>query len=94
MSQCNTALDLKINLGHSDLYSTVQWFLFPYYILVLLASSMKASYAVLRQLLFTFPLQGGVVSTTLQDYFINFEPNWLIVGAKTGDPWEKPPDHF
>ena len=27
MSQCNTTFDLKINLGHSDLYSTVQWFL-------------------------------------------------------------------
>ena len=26
MSQCNTTFDLKINLGHSDLYLIVQWF--------------------------------------------------------------------
>ena len=26
-SQCNTTFDLKINLGHSDLYLMVQWFL-------------------------------------------------------------------
>ena len=25
ISQCNTTFDLKINLGHSDLYLTVQW---------------------------------------------------------------------
>ena len=28
MSQWNTTFDLKINLGHSDLYFMVQWFLF------------------------------------------------------------------
>ena len=28
MSQCNTTFDLKINLGQSDLYFMVQWFLF------------------------------------------------------------------
>ena len=28
MSPCNTSFDLKIYLGHSDLYFTVQWFLF------------------------------------------------------------------
>ena len=28
MSQCNTTFALKIDLGHSDLYFTVQWFLF------------------------------------------------------------------
>ena len=33
MSQCNTTFDLKINLGHSDLYLTVQWFLFFYFLL-------------------------------------------------------------
>ena len=27
MSQCNTTFDLKINLGYSDLYFMVQWFL-------------------------------------------------------------------
>ena len=27
MSQCNTTFDLKRNLGHSDLYLMVQWFL-------------------------------------------------------------------
>ena len=27
MSQCNMTFDLKINLGHSDLYVMVQWFL-------------------------------------------------------------------
>ena len=27
MSHCNTNFDLKMNLGHSDLYFTVQWFL-------------------------------------------------------------------
>ena len=42
MSQCNMTFDLKINLGHSDLYFMVQWFLFFYFfalknILVLLA---------------------------------------------------------
>ena len=26
MSQCNTTFDLKINLGHSNLYLMVQWF--------------------------------------------------------------------
>ena len=26
MSQCNTIFDLKINLGHSDLYFMVRWF--------------------------------------------------------------------
>ena len=33
MSQCNTTFDLKINLGHSDLYFMVKWFLFIYFLL-------------------------------------------------------------
>ena len=41
MSQCNMTFDLQINLGHSDLYFMVQWFVFfifaPKNILVLLA---------------------------------------------------------
>ena len=42
MSPCNKTFDLKINLGHSDLYVMVQWFLLCYFfalknILVLLA---------------------------------------------------------
>ena len=32
MSQCNTTFDLKINLGHSDLYFMVQWFFFVYFL--------------------------------------------------------------
>ena len=28
MGQCNMTVDLKINLGHSDLYFMVQWFVF------------------------------------------------------------------
>ena len=44
MSQCNMTFDLKINLGHCDLYFTVQWFLIFYFWLwrkdlVLLAKS-------------------------------------------------------
>ena len=31
MSQFNITFDLKINLGHSDLYFTVQWFWFFYF---------------------------------------------------------------
>ena len=40
MGQCNMTFDLKINLGHSDLYFMVQWFLLFFAlknILVLLA---------------------------------------------------------
>ena len=33
MGLCNTALDLKLNLGHSDLHVTVQWFSFYYFLL-------------------------------------------------------------
>ena len=33
MSQCNMIFDRKINLGHSDLYFIVQWFLFFYFLL-------------------------------------------------------------
>ena len=33
MSQYNTTFDLKINLGHSNLYFTVQWILFFYFLL-------------------------------------------------------------
>ena len=33
MSQCNMTFDLKIFLGHSDLYFIVQWFLFFYFLL-------------------------------------------------------------
>ena len=29
-----------------------------------------------------------------QDYFTHFEPSQSLGGAKTGDPWEKPPDHL
>ena len=36
MCQCNTAFDLKISLGHSNLYFMVQWFFF-FYVLFLLA---------------------------------------------------------
>ena len=56
MGQYNTAFDLKINLGHSDLYFMVQWFVFYYFLLWKTfqfhwQSSIQASYAVLRQLL-------------------------------------------
>ena len=27
------------------------------------------------------------------DYLTHFEPNQSVGGAKTGDPWENPPDH-
>ena len=33
MSQCNTTFDLKINLGHSDLYFMDQWFVVFYFLL-------------------------------------------------------------
>ena len=55
MSQCNTTFDLKINVGHSDLYFTVQRFLLFFAlknILVLFAKPIQANYAVLQQLLF------------------------------------------
>ena len=29
-----------------------------------------------------------------KEYFTNFESSQLLVGAKTEDPWEKPPDHL
>ena len=56
MSQCYTTFDLKINLGHSDLYFMVQWILFFYFLLwktfyFYWQSLIQASYAVLRQLL-------------------------------------------
>ena len=35
MSQCNMTFDLKINLGHRDLYFTVQWYVFFYFFAVL-----------------------------------------------------------
>ena len=46
MSQCNTTFDLKINLGHSDLYLKVQRFLYFIFfglkhILVLLAKPVS-----------------------------------------------------
>ena len=30
---------------------------------------------------------------THQDYFTQFVPRQSFGGTKTGDPWEKPPDH-
>ena len=52
MSLCNTTFDLKINLGHSDLYFMVQWFLF--FAVFACQSMIQASYAVLRQLLLRY----------------------------------------
>ena len=39
-----------------------------------------------------FFLGGGV--TARQDYFTHFEPIQSTGGVKTGDPWQKPPDHM
>ena len=32
--------------------------------------------------------------TARQDYFTHFEPSQSFGGEKTGDPWEKTPDHM
>ena len=48
ISQCNTAFDLKINLGHSDLYLTVQWFFFFYFLLTKTVLLAKLSWGELR----------------------------------------------
>ena len=59
MSQCNTTFDLKIDLGHSDQYLMVQWFLLCYFLLwktfkFYWQSLIQANYAVLRQLLLIY----------------------------------------
>ena len=55
-SERYTTFDRKINSGHSDLYSMVQWFLFFYFfalknILVLMAKPDSGKLRFLRQLL-------------------------------------------
>ena len=90
MGQCNTTFDLKINLGHSDLYFIVQWFLLFFAlqnILVLLAKrhSGEVRCPAAALIIYIFPTLGyyraqlTTKNITKCTFDIRVFRNWIAV---------------